>query len=132
MGRGLRVGVAVGGGASEAEAEELPGCVRVVRASASHRTSNPNASPTPPVPPPPSFGEMALLHGAPREATFKAAAPNTVLWSLSRDAYRSTVKEAVEKRRNAHKDFLRGVAAFESLTDYDVSVCCVCRLLGGV
>lgn len=63
---------------------------------------------------------MALLHGAKREATFKAAMPNTVLWSLSRDAYRSTVKEAVEKRRSAHKDFLRGVAAFEQLTDYDI------------
>ena len=56
-----------------------------------------------------SFGELALLHGGPREASFVAKSPTVRLWVLSRDAYRLTIMRATEARRNRYKDFLRQV-----------------------
>jgi hypothetical protein len=65
-----------------------------------------------------SFGELALLHGAPREANFVAKTPCT-LWVLHRDAYRICVMRATEARRTRYKDFLRGVTCLRAMSDYD-------------
>ena len=65
-----------------------------------------------------SFGELALLHGAAREATFVAKTP-ALLWALPRDAYRACVLRASEARRTRYKGFLRGVACVQALSDYD-------------
>jgi hypothetical protein len=55
-----------------------------------------------------SFGELSLLHGSKREASYVAASPCT-LWVLGRDAYRATIMRATEARRTRYKDFLRQV-----------------------
>jgi len=65
-----------------------------------------------------SFGELALLHGAAREANFVAKTPCT-LWVLHRDAYRVCVMRATEARRTRYKDFLRGVSCLRAMSDYD-------------
>eukprot|EP00613_Pedinella_sp_CCMP2098_P048137 CAMPEP_0171841434 /NCGR_PEP_ID=MMETSP0992-20121227/14574_1 /TAXON_ID=483369 /ORGANISM="non described non described, Strain CCMP2098" /LENGTH=430 /DNA_ID=CAMNT_0012458443 /DNA_START=25 /DNA_END=1317 /DNA_ORIENTATION=- len=66
-----------------------------------------------------SFGELALLHGAAREASFVCKTP-TVLWVLSRDAYRLTLMRATDARRARYKDFLRGVTCLKGCSDYDI------------
>lgn len=65
-----------------------------------------------------SFGELALLHGGAREASFVAQTA-CVLWVLPRDAYRACVMRASEARRTRYKGFLRGVACLQAMSDYD-------------
>ena len=42
------------------------------------------------------LGEMALLHGTAREATFRATGKGAVCWSLSREAFSLTLSDAIE------------------------------------
>eukprot|EP00615_Pteridomonas_danica_P006377 CAMPEP_0114340192 /NCGR_PEP_ID=MMETSP0101-20121206/8218_1 /TAXON_ID=38822 ORGANISM="Pteridomonas danica, Strain PT" /NCGR_SAMPLE_ID=MMETSP0101 /ASSEMBLY_ACC=CAM_ASM_000211 /LENGTH=421 /DNA_ID=CAMNT_0001473383 /DNA_START=32 /DNA_END=1297 /DNA_ORIENTATION=+ len=66
-----------------------------------------------------SFGELSLLHGSKREASYVAASPCT-LWILGRDAYRATIMRATEARRTRYKDFLRQVTCLKGVSDYDI------------
>jgi CRP-like cAMP-binding protein len=58
-----------------------------------------------------SFGELALLYNAPRQASIKAA-EDSVLWSLDRNTFNNIVKEAAmlliykAKRERDMKNFL--------------------------
>ena len=65
-----------------------------------------------------AFGELALLHGAAREANFVAKTP-AKLWVLGRDAYRLTIMRATEARRSRYKEFLRQVTCLKAISDYD-------------
>jgi CRP-like cAMP-binding protein len=67
-----------------------------------------------------SFGELALLHGSKREATFTVSSPTCTLWVLGRDAYRATIMRATEARRTRYKDFLRQVSCLKGVSDYDI------------
>lgn len=71
-----------------------------------------------------SFGELSLLHGSKREASYVAANP-CKLWVLGRDAYRATIMRATEARRTRYKDFLRQVykrliSLFKSINMYKI------------
>ncbi|KAF9013490.1 camp-dependent protein kinase regulatory subunit [Cyathus striatus] len=60
------------------------------------------------------FGELALMHGAPRAATVLAVEPS-VLWSLDRITFRTIILRARHKRRTMYEKFLSDVALLSSL-----------------
>lgn len=63
-----------------------------------------------------SFGELALLYDAPRQATVQAKVDCTV-FSLDRDAYRFTIGLSSSCRTSEIKTALHKVALLENLTD---------------
>ncbi|KAH8058141.1 hypothetical protein JL720_14052 [Aureococcus anophagefferens] len=63
-----------------------------------------------------SFGELALLYGAPRAATVRATTAATV-WQLDRVTFRSTVASGASKQKQRVMDSLSHVTLLEGLTD---------------
>lgn len=66
-----------------------------------------------------SFGELALLYNAPRAASVKAET-DCLLWSINRDTFNATVKDAAAKKRDRYRLFLKSVATFDKLDDFDI------------
>ncbi|KAI9481371.1 MAG: cAMP dependent protein kinase regulatory subunit [Benjaminiella poitrasii] len=66
-----------------------------------------------------SFGELALMHNAPRAATIKTTS-NTVLWALDRVSFRSILMESNAQKRNMFEKFLEGIPLFKSLESAEI------------
>jgi len=60
------------------------------------------------------FGELALIHDAPRSATVTAL-EDSVLWTMNRNAYRTKVRAVKEKGYKQRISWLRQVELFRSL-----------------
>lgn len=67
-----------------------------------------------------SFGELALMYGAPRAATIVAMEESTV-WSLDRVTFRTIILKAAHRRRTMYEHFLASVPLLSSLSDTDRS-----------
>jgi len=63
-----------------------------------------------------SFGELALLYGAPRAATVAATAP-AVVWRIDRATFRSTVASGASRQKRRVTEALGTVGLLEGLTD---------------
>lgn len=61
------------------------------------------------------FGELALLHNAPRQATVVAREP-AALWCLSRNAFNTVMVNNTKLRHERHMGFLRSVKLLEPLS----------------
>jgi cAMP-dependent protein kinase regulator len=72
-----------------------------------------------------SFGELALIHGVPRQATI-VAKTDVTLWGLERTAYRATLMRLTVAKREKYGEFLQKVQLFSSLDRYDRMVMCDC------
>lgn len=63
-----------------------------------------------------SFGELALLYGAPRAATVRAVTAGTI-WKVDRATFRSTLAAASSKAKNAIRKGLKQVEVLKGLTE---------------
>jgi cAMP-dependent protein kinase regulator len=68
-----------------------------------------------------SFGELALMYGAPRAATVVSAEPHCTLWALDRVTFRRILMESTFTRRRMYEGFLEEVPLLSSLTPYERS-----------
>lgn len=48
------------------------------------------------------------------------AETDCLLWSINRDTFNATVKEAAQKKRDRYRKFLKSVEVLKSLTEFDV------------
>ena len=71
------------------------------------------------------FGELALMHNAPRAATIKSEKEST-LFSLDRDTFNHIIKSATIKRRETYEEFLRKVDILSNLQEYERAKLCDC------
>lgn len=67
-----------------------------------------------------SFGELALMYGAPRAASLVAMEDSTV-WSLDRVTFRTIILKAAHRRRTMYEQFLSSVPLLSSLSDTERS-----------
>jgi cGMP-dependent protein kinase len=63
-----------------------------------------------------AFGELALIHGAPRAASIRAIAP-CKLWYVDRATFRHVLNEMENGLRETQKTFLRKISLFSELSD---------------
>lgn len=63
-----------------------------------------------------SFGELALLYNAPRQATVRCETAATV-FSLDRETYRFIIARSTNSRENEIKNSLKRVPLFADLTE---------------
>jgi cAMP-dependent protein kinase regulator len=68
-----------------------------------------------------SFGELALMYGAPRAATVVSAESQCTLWALDRVTFRRILMESTFTRRRMYEGFLEEVPLLSSLTPYERS-----------
>lgn len=62
-----------------------------------------------------SFGELALMYNAPRNATIKCTSV-TKCWAVDRDTFKFTLIEAATAKRDKHEGFLDQVPILSELT----------------
>mmetsp|Transcript_37764 Transcript_37764/g.97432 ORF Transcript_37764/g.97432 Transcript_37764/m.97432 type:complete len:325 (-) Transcript_37764:1181-2155(-) len=65
-----------------------------------------------------SFGELALLYGAPRAATVKATS-DCECWALDRDTFRRILVSSAFKKQQQYEGFLDKVEILGELTKYE-------------
>ncbi|GMH93460.1 hypothetical protein TL16_g12634 [Triparma laevis f. inornata] len=63
-----------------------------------------------------AFGELALIHGAPRAASIRAITP-CKLWYVDRVTFRHVLNEMENGLRETQKKFLRKISLFSELSD---------------
>lgn len=68
-----------------------------------------------------TFGELALMYGAPRNATVISASNDCVLWALDRVTFRRILMDYTFTRRRMYEKFLAEVPLLSSLNDYERS-----------
>lgn len=68
-----------------------------------------------------SFGELALMYGAPRNATVVSADQNCTLWALDRVTFRRILMDYTFARRRMYEKFLAEVPLLSELNDYERS-----------
>lgn len=68
-----------------------------------------------------SFGELALMYGAPRAATVISAEAGCTLWALDRVTFRRILMESTFARRRMYETFLEEVPLLSTLTPYERS-----------
>ncbi|KFY35013.1 hypothetical protein V495_08075, partial [Pseudogymnoascus sp. VKM F-4514 (FW-929)] len=68
-----------------------------------------------------TFGELALMYGAPRNATVISATNDCVLWALDRVTFRRILMDYTFSRRRMYEKFLAEVPLLSSLNDYERS-----------
>ncbi|ELR09672.1 hypothetical protein VC83_06220 [Pseudogymnoascus destructans] len=68
-----------------------------------------------------TFGELALMYGAPRNATVISATNDCVLWALDRVTFRRILMDYTFTRRRMYEKFLAEVPLLSSLNDYERS-----------
>lgn len=66
-----------------------------------------------------TFGELALMYGAPRNATVVSAAADCTLWALDRVTFRRILMDYTFTRRRMYEKFLAEVPLLSSLNDYE-------------
>jgi len=72
-----------------------------------------------------SFGELALLYNAPRQASIQAS-EDCLLYSLDRECFNNIVKDSAMRRREKYKEFLDQVSLLDTLEDSEKSKVCDC------
>jgi cAMP-dependent protein kinase regulator len=65
-----------------------------------------------------SFGELALLYNAPRQASIQCKT-RAVLFSLDRDTFNHIVKDSAMKKRQNYEDFLAKIELLTSMEAYE-------------
>ncbi|KAI8870849.1 camp-dependent protein kinase regulatory subunit, partial [Ramicandelaber brevisporus] len=65
-----------------------------------------------------TFGELALMYGAPRAATVRATS-NVVLWALDRVPFRKMLMNATHRQRRTYESFLAEIPLLLSLEPYE-------------
>lgn len=68
-----------------------------------------------------TFGELALMYGAPRNATVVSAENDCCLWALDRVTFRRILMDYTFKRRRLYESFLAEVPLLSELNDYERS-----------
>lgn len=68
-----------------------------------------------------TFGELALMYGAPRNATVVSAEPDCTLWALDRVTFRRILMDYTFARRRMYEKFLAEVPLLAPLTEYQRS-----------
>lgn len=68
-----------------------------------------------------TFGELALMYGAPRNATVVSAEPQCTLWALDRVTFRRILMDYTFARRRMYEKFLAEVPLLGDLNDYERS-----------
>jgi len=63
-----------------------------------------------------AFGELALIHGAPRACTIRAT-QNCKMWSMNRSTFRKILNDMEEKMIETQKVFLKKIKLFQDLSD---------------
>ncbi len=71
-----------------------------------------------------SFGELALLHGAPRSGTVKAIT-ECGLWVLERKNFRKIVDHITKMNFEENKTFIQSVPILNSIEHYQQAILCV-------
>ena len=71
-----------------------------------------------------SFGELALLHGAPRSGTVKAIT-ECGLWVLERKNFRKIVDHTTKMNFEENKTFIQSVPILNSIEHYQQAILCV-------
>ena len=59
-----------------------------------------------------TFGELALIHGRPRQATVVAKTDVVKLWAIDRETYRKILMSLQQQKREKYDDFLSKVIFF--------------------
>lgn len=68
-----------------------------------------------------SFGELALMYGAPRAATVMSAESSSTLWALDRITFRRILMDSTFQRRRLYESFLEEVPLLSTLDKYERS-----------
>jgi len=68
-----------------------------------------------------SFGELALMYGAPRAATVMSAENASTLWALDRITFRRILMDSTFQRRRLYESFLEEVPLLSTLDKYERS-----------
>ena len=71
------------------------------------------------------FGELALLHNAPRAASITAVT-DCILYSVDRECFNHVIKEFAVRNRQIYEQFLSEVEILQSLDNYERSKLCDC------
>lgn len=66
-----------------------------------------------------TFGELALMYGAPRNATVVSQEDNCCLWALDRVTFRRILMDGAFRKRRMYEGFLKEVPLLEGLQDYE-------------
>lgn len=66
-----------------------------------------------------TFGELALIHGRPRQATVVAKTDTLKLWAIDRDTYRKILMSLQQQKREKYDDFLSKVRILDNLQDWE-------------
>jgi len=66
-----------------------------------------------------TFGELALIHGRPRQATVVAKSDTLKLWAIDRDTYRKILMSVQQQKREKYDDFLSKVRILDNLQDWE-------------
>jgi cAMP-dependent protein kinase regulator len=67
-----------------------------------------------------TFGELALIHGRPRQATVVAKTDVVKLWAIDRETYRKILMSLQQQKREKYDDFLSKVKNIKSHTFSEV------------
>jgi CRP-like cAMP-binding protein len=68
-----------------------------------------------------TFGELALMHGAPRAATIKCQSSSASLWALDRNTFRRSLASTTHSEIQGTTQVLQRVPQFSQLTDTQLS-----------
>lgn len=68
-----------------------------------------------------TFGELALMYGAPRNATIISTEPGCTLWALDRVTFRRILMDYTFAKRRMYEQFLADVPLLSTLDSYERS-----------
>ncbi|CAG8686717.1 2230_t:CDS:2, partial [Cetraspora pellucida] len=67
-----------------------------------------------------SFGELALMYNNPRAATVKAKTDG-ILWAVSRDDFRRTIVNAMNRQQKSYENFVTSIPFLSSLNKSEIT-----------